>query len=119
MTEIETSERYLVPVEVLREYEKWDLYGGAKKIAGEWQFDEEDLERLGVIMTLHNIGFENREVEQYMRLELHGDVKGAERIRMLQQKRDQVLDEIHIQEKRIDDLDYLRYGIQPRRNEMS
>ena len=32
---------------------------------GVWQYDDEDLERLTTIMTLHNIGFTAEEVETY------------------------------------------------------
>ena len=112
VTKNEASERYLIPIEILKEYEKWDLYGGVKKYAGEWQYDEEDLECLGNIMTLHSFGFGKKEVEHYIRLELHGAATASERIQMLQQKRAQVLDKIHIQEKKIDGLDYLIYRMQ-------
>ena len=34
---------------------------------GAWQYDDTDLEHLSMIMTLHDIGFENFEIETYMR----------------------------------------------------
>ena len=46
-----------------------------KRVMGAWQYDDQDLERLSLIMTLHDSGFENEEVEEYKRLlleEKHG-----------------------------------------------
>ena len=60
-------------------------------------------------MTLHDIGFSNREVETYMRLMLEGDATEQERLRMLSDKRSDTLDEIHFREKQLDRLDYLRF----------
>ena len=59
MTIYEASERYQIPIEVLREYESWGLCGAVKKVMGDWQYDDQDLERLSMIMTLHDIGFTN------------------------------------------------------------
>ena len=67
-------------------------------------------------MTLHDIGFSNEEVEQYMKLLLAGDSTKQERMQMLNQKRNGTLDEIHFKEKQLDRLDYLRYEIQNSEN---
>ena len=58
MTIYEASERYNIPLEILREYESWGLCGAVKKVMGAWQYDDTDLERLSLIMTLHDIGFQ-------------------------------------------------------------
>ncbi|WP_253289352.1 hypothetical protein [Clostridium sp. MSJ-8] len=62
-------------------------------------------------MTLYNIGFCSDEIEQYMRLHLQGIDTASERIKILQEKRNEILEEIHNIEKKIEDLDYLRYMI--------
>jgi hypothetical protein len=62
-------------------------------------------------MTLHDIGFGNDEVESYMRLLLKGESTEGERMRMLNQKRDSALDEIHFKERQLERLDYLRHKI--------
>ncbi len=112
MTKQEASERYNIPVEILDEYESWGLCGEVKKVMGAWQYDDRDLERLSMIMTLHDSGFENAEVEAYMRLFLAGASTEAERMRMLNRKRDRALDEIHFKEKQLERMDYLRHKIQ-------
>ena len=112
MTKQEASERYNIPEDILDEYESWGLCGEVKKVMGAWQYDDRDLERLSMIMTLHDSGFTNAEVEAYMRLFLSGASTEAERMRMLNKKRDRALDEIHFKEKQLERMDYLRHKMQ-------
>lgn len=112
MTMKEASERYSIPIKILKEYESWGLCGAVKKVMGAWQYDDQDLERLSMIMTLHEIGFDSDEVETYMRLMLEGEDTQPQRIEMLNQKRGKTLDEIHFKEKQISSMDYLRYEMQ-------
>lgn len=112
MTIDEASERYQIPIEVLKEYESWGLCGAVRKVMGAWQYDEEDLKRLSLIMTLHDVGFEPEEVEEYMRLVLEGDKSRDERLRLLDKRRGAALDEIHLKERKLERLDYLRYMMQ-------
>jgi len=114
MTIREASERYQIPIEVLREYESWGLCGAVKKVMGAWQYDDGDLKQLSLIMTLHDIGFEAEEVEAYMRLLPEKENSDTERLRMLNRKRDAALDEIHFREKQLERLDYLRHEIRKR-----
>ena len=86
MTIQEASERYQIPMHILREYERWGLCGAVKKVMGNWQYDDTDLERLSTIMTLHDVGFAKEEVEIYMRLLSEGASSGAQRLRMLEEK---------------------------------
>ena len=111
MTRQEASERYHIPVSILREYEGWGLCGVVKKVMGAWQYDDEDLERLSTMMTLHDIGFTAGEVETYMRLLLEQPGSGGQRLRMVEEKRNETLDEIHFRERQISRLDYLRREI--------
>lgn len=111
MTINEASEKYNIPIEVLKEYESRGLCGEVKKVMGVWQYDDQDLERLGMIMTLHDIGFSNAEVESYMRLLLDGKSTEDERLRMLNTLRNNTLDEIHFKEKQLERMDYLRHKI--------
>lgn len=112
MTIQEASDRYQIPMNILKEYESWGLCGAVKKVMGAWQYDDEDLERLSLIMTLHDIGFTTEEVETYMRLMLEHTDSERERLRMLNRKRDSALDELHFRERQLQRLDYLRHEIQ-------
>ena len=107
----EASARYNIPLEILKEYESWGLCGAVKEVMGIWQYDDTDIERLSLIMTLHDVGFESAEIETYMKLLLEQTNTEAKRLRMLDQKREDTLDEIHFREKQLVRLDYLRYHI--------
>ena len=111
MTMEEAGRRYGIPMEVLREYERWGLCEAAKKVMGAWQYDDTDLERLSLIMTLHDIGFSPEEVETYMHLVLEGRETRKARIQMLDERRTDTLNEIHFRERQLDRLDYLRYQL--------
>ena len=112
MTINEASERYNIPIEVLKEYESWGLCDEVRRVMGVWQYDDQDIQRLSMIMTLHDVGFDNSEVESYMRLLLEGDSTEKERLDMLHKKRGVTLDEPHFKQKQLDRVDYLRYKIQ-------
>ena len=109
MTIYEASEKYNIPIKILQEYESWGLCGEVKKVMGSWRYDDSDIERLSTIMTLHDIGFTNEEIKKYMRLLLKGNDTEQDRMKMLNTKRDNTLDEIHFKEKQLDRLDYLRF----------
>ena len=111
MTIDEASNTYGIPIDIIKEYESWGLCGEVEKVMGAWQYDRTDIERLSLIMTLHDVGFTNDEVEQYMRLALSDDETSDERMQMLRKKRDGTLDEIHFKQKQLDRLDHLRYEI--------
>ena len=116
MTIKEASEHYNIPIKILEEYESWGLCSEIKKVMGSWQYDDIDIERLSTIMTLHDIGFTNKEIEKYMRLLVDGVSTEAERIKMLETKRDGTLDEIHFKEGQLDRLDYLRFEMKRDKN---
>lgn len=111
MTIKEAGKRYNIPMKIFREYEKWCLCGKAEKVIDSWQYNQTDIERLSLIMTLHDVGFTNDEIEQYMHLALSNEDTSNERSAMLRKKRNVTLDEIHLKQERLDRLDYLRFEI--------
>lgn len=117
MTIYEASERYGIPMKILREYEQWGLCKAVKKVMGAWKYDDSDLENLSMIMTLHDIGFSMEEVETYMRLLLDGENTESQRMRMLDEKRNNALDEIHFHERQLERLDYLRHEIRKEKSQ--
>lgn len=116
MTIDEASERYQIPAEILREYEGWGLCGAD---SASWQCEKQDLERLSLIMVLHDVGFRKDEVEEYMRLVLEGETTRERRMRMLEERRVEALDEIHRREQKLEQLDYLRFRMQKEQKEQS
>lgn len=111
MTIEEASQVYGIPISVLQEYERWGLCSEVKKVMGAWHYDETDIERLSLILTLHDVGFSHDEIERYMRLLVSDKDTSRERMHMLREKRNGTLDEIHFKQKQLDRLDYLRFEI--------
>lgn len=73
---------------------------------------EVDCARLSTLSTLNEIGFSAAEIEDYMLLLLSEKETCAQRKKMLRQKRNGVLDEIHSHEKCLCRIDYLRHEIE-------
>lgn len=111
MTAEEVSKQYNIPMKILKEYESWGLCSAVKMAMADWHYDDQDLERLSTIMALHDIGFSVVEVEAYMRLLLSDRDSEKERMKMLEKKRSNTLEEIHLKEKQLARMDYLRFEI--------
>ena len=77
--------------------------------------DDKDIERLEMIKALHDMGFQSTEVEVYMRLLIKGDMTRRERLQILNAKRSEMLDEIHLKERQLERMDYLRHEIRGNR----
>ena len=93
MTIYEASKKYCIPIKILKQYES------------------SDIERLSMIMTLHDIGFSKEDIDEYMKLMLSGK-NSEECITMLNKRRELILDKIHLMEKQINNIDYLRNEMQ-------
>ena len=117
MTKEEAAARYHIPVSLLDEYAGMRLCDSVKQVMDVWQYDDTDIERLSMIMTLHDIGFDKAEVEAYMRLLLSDGNTERERMAMLEAKRTSALDEIHLKELQLTRIDYLRHEIKTKGEE--
>ncbi len=107
MTIKEAIEKYCIPINILKEYENMRLCSTVKRVLGAWQYDQQDIERLSMIMTLHDTGFSTEDIDEYMQLLLSGK-NNEECLKILDEKRSHTLDKIHVLEKQLDNLDYLR-----------
>lgn len=109
MTKKEISRCCQIPREVLSEYEHWNLSG--KKTEGDvQQYDGEDIQKLGMIMTLTEAGLTKKQIECYMRLAEKDNTENR-RMELLNKQREQILVQIHKLEQQIEKLDYLRFQI--------
>lgn len=109
MTKEEISRCCQIPMEVLSAYEHWNLSG--KKTEGDVrQYDDEDIQKLSMIITLTEAGLTKSQIECYMRL-AEKDSTENRRMELLNKQREQVLSKIHVLEQQIEKLDYLRYQI--------
>lgn len=109
MTKEEISRCCQIPMEVLSAYEHWNLSG--KKTEGDVrQYDDEDIQKLSMIITLTEAGLTKSQIECYMRLAEKDDT-AVKRRDMLERQRNDLLNQIHKLEEKIEKLDYLRYQI--------
>ena len=65
MTIEEASEKYCIPIKILKEYESMELCKTVKRVMGEWHYDDEDIKRLSMIMTLYETGFSKEDIDEY------------------------------------------------------
>ena len=47
MTIEEASEKYCIPIKILKEYESMDLCKTVKRVMGEWHYNDEDIYVIG------------------------------------------------------------------------
>lgn len=95
---------YNIPAELLQCYENTGLCDCAGELC------DCDLDRLSLLATLRDLGFSDAEAEEYLHAALAGDRCGQ--LDMLNAKRGALLEELHVREKQLDRLDYLRHEIQ-------
>ena len=110
MTREEASQRYQIPLTLLKEYEAWGMR------QGKTQYDNQDLERLSLITALEDLGFDGQEAKKYLLL---SEQKGteAQRLEMLEEKRKSALHEIHQREQQLCRLDCLRHSLRKKQQE--
>lgn len=111
MTIEEASDRYCIPIDILKEYESMELCDEVKKVMGIWQYDNVDIERLSMIATLYEVGFNKEEIKNYMKLYLSGEDTADQCAKILKSKRHYTLDEIHFKERQLSTIDYLHFEI--------
>lgn len=98
----EASRRFLVPVELILDYESWRWGGQAGK---DHLWTGEDIARLGLAVILRQAGAAREEVEEYLAL---GEKEPRRRLLLLDRHRARLLEEIHRREKLLEQLDGLR-----------
>ena len=53
MTIEEASEKYCIPIKILKEYESMELCKTVKRVMGEWHYNDEDIKRLSTVSYTH------------------------------------------------------------------
>ena len=110
MTDREIHERYSVPMEIIREYDSM-LRDTGGPCSG--QYGEADLRRMSEMMSLYGLDFSPDEVRTYMELSSSPDERCVRQLcGMLDKRRRETLDEIHVKEARISRMDYLRHELE-------
>lgn len=107
MTFDEIKRYYNIPVEVIEEYKNC----GFCRIKGESKCNDSDLEKLKLILLLQDSGFDMKEIESYIKIEAADEKRDIKKMKLLNEKRNQMLDKIHTYEEQLRNLDYIRHEI--------
>lgn len=107
----EVSEKFNISITALRYYEKIGLFDDVKRVNGIREYEDKDIRSLSMIITLKNVGLSNDSILKYVGLSKQGDIVNREKIHILKQQRQKLLDEIHHKQKNLDCLDYLIYKL--------
>ena len=81
------------------------------------EYDDLDIERLSLILTLKKAGVHIENILKYIQLDEQGQSTSIQKIRILKQERNNILDEIHQRQKNLDTLDCLIYKLKEENNE--
>lgn len=108
----EVSQKYNVSETTLRYYEKVGLFDEVKRVNKVRDYDEKDIERLSLIMSLKKVGLHIEAILQYLYLTKDGEQTVNERLCILSKQRQELMDQIHKYQKSLDCLDFLIYELQ-------
>ena len=99
----DVSKKTGLTTHTLRYYEKEGLISGVERSQGGFrQYTDEDLERLGLICCLKNTGMSIQEIARFVQLTHEGNHTLKERVQMLKDHREQVIERIAEMEKHLD-----------------
>lgn len=104
-------QRYGIPFAVLEKYENSSI----AKVQAEGNmvvYDDSAIEELGFIVSLLDFGFPWDEIMCYMKMKKDG--RYCHCMDLLNEKRNNMLAEIHKKEQMISRIDYLKYEMQKR-----
>lgn len=104
----EVSEKYNIPVDTLRYYEKFGLIDNVSKISGVRNYSEEDCSRIEFIICMKHAGLSLEDIKTFINLNKEGDKTIPARLEILENQKKILADEIKNKEKT---LDYLNYKI--------
>ncbi len=99
----EVSRKTGLSAHTLRYYEKEGLIFDVRRSQGGFrQYSDEDLERLGLICCLKNTGMPIHEIACFVRLAREGDRTLEERVALLRDHRDQMLERMAEMQRYLD-----------------
>ena len=104
----EVSEKYNIPADTLRYYEKFGLIDNVSKISGVRNYSEEDCSRIEFIICMKHAGLSLEDIKTFIDLNKEGDKTIPARLKILEHQKKILEDEIKNKEKT---LDYLNYKI--------
>ena len=102
----EVSKKYDISIDTLRYYEKIGLIDKVKKVGGKRCYNTEDISRIEFIKCMKNAGFMLDDIDKFMTLYKMGDKTLDDRINMLLNKKEKLLEEKEEKKKTLEFLNY-------------
>lgn len=87
------------------------LFEDVSRVNGIREYEDKDIERLSLIVTLKNTGLSIEAIAKFIELDKDGAGTINQRIKMLKNERQKILDNIHEQQNNLYSLDCLIYQI--------
>ena len=106
----EIAEKYSISVTALRYYEKIGLFDNVQRVNHIREYNEEDVQRLSLILSLKEAGLHMASILKYIELFKQSGTFN-ERISILKKQRNETLDTIHHHQKSLDSLDNMIYQL--------
>lgn len=103
MTICELSERYKIDIQKLQYFADNNL------IATDEEYGGENEKRLGILCTLYDVGLNADTMKQFLLFDSTQNNTG--KIKLLNMRRADLLEDIHLKQKSLDRLDYMLYEI--------
>ncbi|MEG0276339.1 MAG: MerR family transcriptional regulator [Coprobacillus sp.] len=107
----EVSQKYNITETALRYYEKVGLFDDVKRINNIREYEDKDIERLSMIMSLKKVGLHIQAILRFLKLMKDNRDTRNERILILNKQRQELMDQIHQYQKNLDSLDFLIYEL--------
>ena len=107
-------EKYTISPSSLAELESEGLLGNTDGPAPGKDFTEQEIRDLSRILTLKNAGIEPETIKEYILMENHGKSSVSERLQILTAQRKKHYHQLHLNQKKIDRLDYLIHELKNR-----
>ena len=102
----EVSKKYDISIDTLRYYEKIGLIDKVQKVGGKRCYNTEDISRIEFIKCMKNAGFMLDDIDKFMTLYKMGDKTLDDRINMLLNKKEKLLEEMEEKKKTLEFLNY-------------
>ncbi len=100
----EVSKKFNVAKTTLLSFEKDNLFDRSPEISV-YEYSDKEIERLSLILSLKKIGLKKEKIGEYLKQNEIG------RQQILTKQRQLILDDIHLQQKNLDVIDYLIYQL--------
>lgn len=102
----EVCKKFEISKSVLLKIEQAGYFDEVRKINGSIDYQDHDIEKLGLILALKKLGLSARMISKLLEKKNQN-----EQLLVLKQQRQKILDDIHLQQKNLDMIDYFIYRL--------